>query len=232
MRLNLHSQLLDDVVVVRCQGRLVSGAEVDAFESELDKQTKLRKRVVLQLAETEYVDSSGLGAIVRLLGVLRSSGGDLKLCQVSPFVLQMLQVTNLLTIFVPYASEREAVEAFSKARRTPQDVLEPSGTKILCIDTSSDLLAYVSAVLKRAGHQVFTSRYLGEAITLVNVTRPDLVICGPGFQKLPTGEEALEKFRQSRPNLQVLHLPPDFSTSEAGQAGADLVNHVQSLLTA
>ena len=41
---------------------------------------------------------------------------------------------------------------------------------------------------------------------------------------------ALEKFRQSGPNVQVLHLPSDFSTAEAGQAGVDLVNRVQSLL--
>jgi hypothetical protein len=48
---------------------------------------------------------------------------------------------------------------------------------------------------------------------------------------LPTAAAALEKFRQSGPDVQVLHLPSDFSTAEAGQAGVDLVNRVQSLLT-
>jgi hypothetical protein len=48
---------------------------------------------------------------------------------------------------------------------------------------------------------------------------------------LPRGEAALEKFRQSGTNVQILLLPPGFSTAEAGQAGVDLVNRVQSLLT-
>jgi hypothetical protein len=48
---------------------------------------------------------------------------------------------------------------------------------------------------------------------------------------LPTAEAALEKFRQSGPNVQILLLPSGFSTADAGQAGVDLVNRVQSLLT-
>ena len=50
--LNLESLLTGDVVVIRCQGRIVLGAEIDTLQAELDRQTKLRKRVVLQLAET------------------------------------------------------------------------------------------------------------------------------------------------------------------------------------
>src|SRR5579864_1011857 len=163
MRLTLESQLMEDVVVIRCQGRIVSGTEVDALQAELDKQTQLRKKVVLQLAEATYIDSSGLGALVRQLGVLRAAGGDLKLCQLSPFLLEVLQITNLLSIFPVYPSEREAIEAFSRARRSSPDAMESSRTRILCIDTSRDLLAYLSALLKRTGYEVFTSRYLGEA---------------------------------------------------------------------
>lgn len=229
MRLTLQCQLMEDVLVVRCQGRIVAGAEVDALQGELDKQTQIRKKVVLHLAEADYIDSSGLGALVRLFSVLRAVGGDLKLCELSPFVLEVLRVTNLLTVFVTYPSEREAIEAFSKGRRSSHDAGESSGTRILCIDTSRDLLAYLSALLKRAGYAVFTSRYLGEALTLVNVTKPHMVICGPGIPELPTAAAAVEKFRQSGPHVQVLHLPSDFSTAEAGQAGVDLVNRVQSL---
>ena len=232
MRLTLESQLMEDVVVIRCQGRIVSGTEVDALQAELDKQTQLRKKVVLQLAEATYIDSSGLGALVRQLGVLRAAGGDLKLCQLSPFLLEVLQITNLLSIFPVYPSEREAIEAFSRARRSCPDAMESSRTRILCIDTSRDLLAYLSALLKRTGYEVFTSRYLGEATTLVNVVRPNVVICGPGILGLPTGAAAVERFRQSGPNVQILHLPSDFSTTEAGQAGVDLVNRVQSLFRA
>jgi len=238
MRLTLHSRLMEDVVVIRCQGRIVAGAEVEALQAELEKQTKLpgtnfliAKRVVLQLAEADYIDSSGVGALVRMFSVLRAAGGGLKLCQLSPFVLRVLEVTNMLSVFLTYSSEREAIEAFSKVPRSTQEALGSSRTRIVCIDSSSDLLAYVSALFKSSGYEVFTTRRLGDAMTLVQATRPRVVICGPGMLALPTGEAALEKFRQSGPNVQILLLPSDFSTADAGQAGADLVNRVQSLLT-
>jgi CheY-like chemotaxis protein len=141
-------------------------------------------------------------------------------------------MTKLLTVFAPYQSEKDAIEAFSGGRRSDRTPAAPSTTKILCVDTSPDLLAYVSTLLKRAGYEVFTSRYLGEAITLVNVIKPNVVICGAGLAELATGAAALEKFSQSGLGIQVLHLPSDFSATDAGQAGVDLVNRLQSLLTA
>jgi len=218
--------------VIRCQGPIVLGAAADALQAELDKQTMLRKRVVLQLAEAAYIDSSGMGVLVRLSGALRSAGGDVKLCQVCPSVLQVLQITNLLSLFLTYGSEREAIEAFSKAPRFAREASAPSGARILCIDTSRDLLAYVNAVLKRSGYEVTTTQFLREVTILVTTLKPQVVICGPGMMALPAGAAAVEKLRRSGPNLQVLCLPSDFSSADAGQAGADLVNQVQSLLTA
>jgi DNA-binding response OmpR family regulator len=99
------------------------------------------------------------------------------------------------------------------------------------VDTSPDLLAYVSTLLKRAGYEVVTSRYLGEAVTLVNVIKPNVVICGAGLAELTTAA-AIETFRQSGLGIHVVHLPTDFSATDAGQAGVDLLNRLQSLLTA
>jgi anti-sigma B factor antagonist len=231
MRLTLQTQLVEDVAVIRCKGRIVLGVEARALQDELDKQTELRKKVVLNLAEADYLDSFGLGYLVRALNVLRAAGGDLKLCEVNPSVLKVLRITNLVPVFAPFPSEREAIDAFSVGRRSDRPSTEPSRGKILCVDTSPDLLAFVSALLKRAGYEVLTSRYLGEAQTLVNVMRPNVVICGAGIPELAAGAEALERFRQSGHGIQVLNLPADFSIAEAGQAGADLVNRVQSLLT-
>ena len=173
------------------------------------------------------------GNLVRLFGVLRAAGGGLKLCQLSPFVLRVLEVTSLTSLFLSYSTEREAIEAFLNTPRSSGEALESSKTKIVCVDTSRDLLAYVCALLKRSGYEVFTKPYLSEAKTLVNATRPRLIICGRGDLRLTTGEAAVEGFRHSGPDVQVLLLPSDFSTSsEAGQAAVDLVNQVQSLLTA
>ena len=108
--------------------------------------------------------------------------------------------------------------------------MELSRTKVVCIDTSRDLLAYVRALLTSSGYEVHTASNLADAKSLVSAMKPKVVICGAGMLGLPTGEAVVEGFRQ-RPNLQVLRLPSDFSTADAGQAGTDLVNRVQSLLT-
>jgi anti-anti-sigma factor len=232
MRLTLQTQVIKDVVVIRCKGRIVLGDEASDLQAELDTQTELSKKVVLNLAETHYLDSFGLGTLVRMHSTLRARGGELKLCEPHASVLRVLEMTKLLAVFAPYQSEKDAIEAFSGGRRSDRTPVAPSTTKILCVDTSPDLLAYLSTLLKRAGYEVFTSRYLGEAITLMNVIKPNVVICGAGLAELTTGAAALEKFRQGGLGIQVLHLPADFSASDAGHAGVDLLNRLQSLLTA
>jgi anti-anti-sigma factor len=235
MRLTLQSQTMDDVVVIRCRGRIVAGTEAEALQVELERQTQIPgtnlltvKWVVLQLAEVDYIDSSGLGALVRVFSALQAAGGGLRLCQVSPFVLKVLQITKLVSMLPTHSSEEEAIEAF--CRRSPHEAIELSRTKIVCIDTSRDLLAYVRALLASSGYEVHTASNLADAKSLVSAINPKVVICGAGMLELPTGEAVVEGISQ-RPNVQILRLPSDFSTAEAGQAGLDLVNHVQSLLT-
>jgi anti-sigma B factor antagonist len=227
VQLTLQTQNVGNVVVLRCRGRIVSGEEVRFLQLELEKRTELTKNVVLQLAEVTYVDSGGLGALVRIFGVLRADGGDLKLCQLSPFVVQVLQATNLLGVFHPYASEKEAIEAFSARPQPPEKTSHASRTRVVCLDTSLDLLAYLKVLLQRSGYEVFATRYPSDAVALVVGTKPGVVVCGPGMR---ANESAIEKFRQSAPDVQLLHLPPDFSTSEADQAGSDLVSRLRSLL--
>src|ERR1700693_5170238 len=117
MQLTLQNQKIGDVAAIRCRGRVVAGPEISSLQLEIETLTRMTKKVVLHLEEVGFIDSAGLGALVRLFGVLRANGGDLKLCQLSPFLLQVLQVTNLLGIFPTYASESEAVQAFSVGRR-------------------------------------------------------------------------------------------------------------------
>jgi anti-anti-sigma factor len=227
MQLTLQSQNVGEVVVVRCRGRIVSGDEARLLQVELEKRTELTKNVVLQLAEVTYVDSGGVGALVRLLGVLRAARGDLKLCQLSPFVVQVLQATNLLSVFHPYASEKEAIEAFSARPKAPAETSPASGSRIVCLDTSLDLLAYLKVLLRRSGYQVFSTQYPSDAVAFVIGARSSIVICGPGMR---TNNAAIEKIRRSAPGVQMVHLPPDFSTSEADQSAPDLVNRIRLLL--
>jgi anti-anti-sigma factor len=229
MQLALKSEAVGEALIVRCRGRIVTGEEAHFLQSELDKLTQahLTRNVVLNLAEVNYLDSGGLGTLVRMLGRLRSARGDLKVCQPPPFVLRVLQLTNLLNVFPPYSSEREAVEAFSQRPQTLHGMPGTTSDRIVCLDSSLELLAYVRLLLQRDGYEVFTTQYLSDALTIAKVRQASLVIVGPDT---PNKEAAIEKLRQNVPSTRLLHLPADFSTSDADHAGPNLVNQVRSLL--
>ena len=76
MQLTLDSKLVDDVVVIRCHGRIVAGAAIAALQAELDQQTVYVKMAVLHLADVDYIDSSGLG---------RRSSTSASVCPISKF---------------------------------------------------------------------------------------------------------------------------------------------------
>jgi anti-sigma B factor antagonist len=227
MKLTMQSQRAGDVVVVRCQGRIVSGEEARLLQREVEKQTELTKKVVLHLAQVEYVDSGGLGALIRMRGVLQAARGDLKLCELSAFVTQVLQATNLVSVFRPCASEKEAIESFSVRSPVPDRDFQMKNNRIICLDASQDVLAYVKLLLNRSGYQVFTTQYPSDAVALVGGAKSSLVIFGPSMR---SNESALARLRQSAPNAQILQLPADFSTSEADQMGVELVNRVRPLI--
>jgi anti-sigma B factor antagonist len=217
MKLTVQSQVMDGVLVIRCKGRLSYGEEIEALEAEVHKHTKIAgtdilivKQVVIQLAETDYVDSSGLGALIRLLGVLRAAGGGLKLCQLSPTVSKVIKLTNLEILFHPYTTEAHAIAAFSSGHKTSGDSLGSPKTRIVCVDPSSNLLASLYALLTRSGYEVFTTPRPGDAATLVRAVAPALLICGPGIMDVPRGPAMVQQFRQNG-RLQILQLPADFT---------------------
>ena len=237
MPLTFETQAMDDVVVIRCKGRIAFGGEVDALQAEVNKHTKIEgadifcvKHVVLQLTETHYIDSMGLGALVRILGVLRAAGGGLKLCELSPTVAKTIEITNLGVLFPTYASEKQAIEAFGYESHHRGHSFGPPRTRIVCVDVSADLLAGVYALLTNAGYEVLMTRFVGEAATLVKATKPKIVICGAGVTAVPNGAAVIEKFRQMGSAPQILHLPADFHITEAGQAGQELLSKVRTLV--
>jgi anti-anti-sigma factor len=231
MHLSLHSQKIGNVAVIRCQGRLVVGEETQLLQAEVEKWSIETKKFLLQMSGVTYLDSGGLGALVRMHGSLRAHHGDLKVCQVSPFVHTVLKATNLLGVLHPYEDETAALTAFSQrpaAAGLGKHAL-PSRTRVLCVDPSSDVLSYMVAILQRAGFEVQSTRYLGDAMTLSTVSRSHVIVCGPGVQ---TTGAAYEKFRRLDSRASFLMLPADFHTSDAGDAGLDLVQRVQALLPA
>src|SRR6186713_1686087 len=72
-----------------------------------------KKKVLLNLAEVQYVDSAGLGAIVSAYTTMTREGGSLKLLNVTKRLQDLLSITKLLTVFETFDSEDEALRSFS-----------------------------------------------------------------------------------------------------------------------
>jgi anti-sigma B factor antagonist len=70
-----------------------------------------RRNLVIDLGLVTFVDSSGLGALISALKILRSNGGDLKLANVGEKVLSVLEITRLLRVFDTYATAEDALAA-------------------------------------------------------------------------------------------------------------------------
>jgi anti-sigma B factor antagonist len=213
-------------MVVRCTGRIVAGQEAQSLSSHIACLLRDRRAVILNLQEVGFIDSSGLGAIVRSMNSLRQAHGDLKLCNLTEHVRKVLDISHLAKLFDVHESEEKAVAAFYVSD-TRVEKPTRKGASILCVDSAGNVLSYLRELLLACDYDVQTSSHLGDALMLLRVTRFDLLIVGPG---VPPG--ARQNIRGTSTSLPVVDLGSEFSTIEAGEAAARLLQEVESHLAA
>jgi anti-sigma B factor antagonist len=96
-RLTLNIERSSDTVIVFCHGELVAGA-TDLLYREVRPFIPESKRIILDFKELTYIDSSGLGTLVRLYVSARSGKCELELANISGRIRQILGITNLLSV--------------------------------------------------------------------------------------------------------------------------------------
>ena len=102
------------VQVVRLRGSLTLGAPVDDLKQTLNHAIEAGDiNLVLNLSDVRWVDSSGVGVLVKSLTSAKQAGGSLKLVNPSKPALQTLKMCNLLPLFDVYTEEAEAVQSFA-----------------------------------------------------------------------------------------------------------------------
>ena len=222
----LETRLVGRVTIVRCTGRIVAGSESDSLREHITWLLNDRRAIVLHMGKVGFIDSSGLGSMVRVLNMTRRANGELKLCNVPEHLLKVLQMANLTKVFETHESEEKAIAAFygSGARAGTPDVTGPS---VLCLDRNGDVLAYLREVLSRAGYDVQTISRMGDALTLMRVTLPDLLLLGSDVTGSPA---TLQAFRAACVGLPVIELGCEFSTRHAGEASAGLLEEIKARL--
>jgi anti-sigma B factor antagonist len=225
--LSFKSRRADDITVVKCTGRIVEGAESAALQLHVNDLVAENPYVLLDLGDVDFIDSSGLGLLVRCLLRTRNANGIFKVCGVSQRISEALRVTKLDTVFESYGSEAEAIVGFylpSSAGNVP-----PLKANILCAEQSMDVLAYVGALLRQAGYRVVTTGNLADGLTLLTATRPKLVVIGATL-RAARDTRAAEAFNKLADTLAVIELPAEFSSHDAGDAGRQFLDQVHVIL--
>jgi anti-sigma B factor antagonist len=97
-QLNLHTYAWEDATVVRCTGRLTAETSPQ-LKSEVKSLLPEKRRVILELTDLAYMDSSGLGALVGLYISAKSAKCELQLHNLSPRIRDLLSLANVLSVF-------------------------------------------------------------------------------------------------------------------------------------
>ncbi|MGB7846642.1 MAG: STAS domain-containing protein [Candidatus Acidiferrum sp.] len=104
-----------EVTIVDMSGRIVLGEESAALRDLiLGLVSKGNRKILLNLAGVNYIDSSGLGALVSAFTSVRKSGGELKLLNLTEKVDNLMEITKLYTVFDITDNEAEAVKSFGR----------------------------------------------------------------------------------------------------------------------
>ena len=113
MNMTIRERQLDGVVILDLTGRVTIGEGTLVLRKKIERLLDGDLRLLLlNLAGVDYIDSSGLGEIVRSFTTVRNAGGDLKLLGLTRRVRDLMQITKLLTVFDVFEHESDALKSF------------------------------------------------------------------------------------------------------------------------
>ena len=114
MSVKMSSRQVGDVTVVDATGRITLGEGASVFRDTIrDLAAKGDKKILVNLADVSYIDSSGIGEMVSSFTTVTNHGGQLKLLSLTKRVKDLLQITKLYTVFEVFEDEASAVRSFS-----------------------------------------------------------------------------------------------------------------------
>jgi anti-sigma B factor antagonist len=113
--MKVSNRQVDGVTIVDMSGRITLGeGSVVLRDSIRDLIGKEQKKILLNLGDVTYIDSSGIGELVSAFTAVRREGGELKLLKLTKKVHDLLQITKLYTVFDIKDDEAAAIQSFAK----------------------------------------------------------------------------------------------------------------------
>jgi anti-sigma B factor antagonist len=112
--MQIEERNIGDVVVLDLKGKITLGQGDELLKDKVNSLVNQgHRKIVLNLAEVPYVDSAGLGEIVRTYTTVSRQGGSMKLLNLTKRITDLLSITKLLTVFETFDVESDAVRSFS-----------------------------------------------------------------------------------------------------------------------
>lgn len=112
--MKMNEKVSNDVVILELSGKIMGGPDATLLNDKLYELIEAGKtKVVADLENVNWMNSSGLGILISGLTTMRNHGGDLKLANVTDRIQSLLMITKLLTVFETFDSVNKAVASFS-----------------------------------------------------------------------------------------------------------------------
>ncbi len=112
--MKIEMRTIGDVRILDCSGKITLGeGTMTVRNTVLDILKDGGKKIIVNLADVNYIDSSGIGELVRTYITVSGGGGQLKLLNLTKKIQELLQITKLLTVFQVFDSESAALASFS-----------------------------------------------------------------------------------------------------------------------
>ena len=227
MRLRLENRAVGEVLIVQCCGRIVAGNEVLTLHALVGDSIAKYGDIVLQLDQVEFIDSSGLGALVRLMRDARAKGGDLKLARLPSNIRKTLEMTHLLSQFEAYDTVEEAITAAYLGSRYSRGKTGDERLRVLCVYESPDVCTFLREVLCSAGYNALTTVSLDDARILLKATKAKLVLVSARMQSV-YGKSTRKVMEEIDPSISLMMLDDDFATQDPGLAAEKVLSLIGS----
>ena len=118
MALDIQTRERENITILSLNGRITVGREATALrEAVASINTGAARNLVLDLGEVDYIDSTGLGALVVVATSLRKNGGNVKLLNLNRRNIELLVMTKLATVFEIFTDEQDAVNSYFPDRK-------------------------------------------------------------------------------------------------------------------
>ena len=118
MALEIQQREREGITILKLKGRVTMGPEASTLRDTISELNRAGTRnIVLDMADVDYIDSTGLGALVICATSLRKNGGNVKLLNLNRRNIELLVMTKLATVFEIFSDEQDAVNSFFPDRK-------------------------------------------------------------------------------------------------------------------